>query len=727
MGNKSTKSDVKEVKLLSNIDLISAAQAEYDFLRLVNKHPALYSTTVLKNAMHRYETYWLPLIAEHDDFLPAPLDIEWIWHCHILNPRVYVKDCEKIVNKVIDHRPMMLIKEKLQKSKELWHKKYPEVTFDAIISTNSPPLLYSEPFQQKSTYDVVKAAQRQRVFNYNSSFPHFRDATFLRNAVSRYLTMLEIMRDNPKNFVVPCYDNDLIWHTHQLFVTYYQSDTVSILGRVLGHDDSTSDRTPGSQLESGTSATKKLWKNIGKSFGVPGGMYRGEPPVPDIQNSNDVFGIASKTFNINLKSIKLHDVTNAEENFHLKIVKIALPETSAKDVEIFENLEFKKDDDNVLVCQCLGEFLLETEKHKGIKIIYSDDTNVYSTILTEFDLCSSNEKIQILDLQLKEESKELLKNGSLCCENTIIKNNDYTFLIKELSRVVNKADHVKNVVSCISVVSGSAVHQESVPCQYLENVFHTDKTENVFTLRVIHCQEPSISVVEILDKRGVAVATSHTIGSFQLPTPSQVADDQKCFVHTKAFERAMLIRGREGDWAILKSSWVGYREGQDNAKTVPGNLKLSLFVLNGKDSVWHPISTSENLIGFEWSIEGSTGCIDLESGTIKLSKCTKNIAEYVCLACSIAVSFLLCHPRRAPTEVNNVVMPYAKIADVEPSFDIDAMKLLVAVGLYSTTLPRWYHTTCKGDSMYQFPPECIRNCQSVFWGDFGYIYQKKDS
>lgn len=44
------------------------------------------------NANFRYNACWLPLLAKHSEsqisegFLVVPLDCEWIWHCHRLNP-----------------------------------------------------------------------------------------------------------------------------------------------------------------------------------------------------------------------------------------------------------------------------------------------------------------------------------------------------------------------------------------------------------------------------------------------------------------------------------------------------------------------------------------------------------------------------------------------------------------------------------------------------------------
>lgn len=288
MGNKL-------VKFESQINLVEATQTEYDFLRLVDQNPALYSLQILRNGLYRYESYWLPLCKEHaKERLLAPLDIEWIWHCHILNPFAYAKDCQEIVGIVVDHIPYKPSNDLLARSKSYWNKQFPNVPFDIDLKVLNPPLIQLD-YVSKCSYDIVSAAQRQRVFNYSSSLPHYRDPLFLRNAVRRYKIMLKIKRDNPSTFIVPCYDNDLVWHTHQQHVSIYKTDTSNILGKMLDHDDSTSDRSPGSHLEQSSDTTRKLWRKNGFKFGVPGAMYRGEPPLPLVEViGNRFFGLLEK-------------------------------------------------------------------------------------------------------------------------------------------------------------------------------------------------------------------------------------------------------------------------------------------------------------------------------------------------------------------------------------------------------------------------------------------------
>ena len=76
----------------SCLNLIQEAKTELDFLALVDDFPSLYAGPVLKNAIRRYEMFWLPLAAREGSaskLLAAPLDIAWVWYLHMLSPRDY--------------------------------------------------------------------------------------------------------------------------------------------------------------------------------------------------------------------------------------------------------------------------------------------------------------------------------------------------------------------------------------------------------------------------------------------------------------------------------------------------------------------------------------------------------------------------------------------------------------------------------------------------------------
>jgi len=75
-----------------SIDLLAAAKRQLQFLEVVDRNRWLYEGQALQWAIYRYNACWLPLLAKHSESqitegpLVVPLDCEWVWHCHRLNP-----------------------------------------------------------------------------------------------------------------------------------------------------------------------------------------------------------------------------------------------------------------------------------------------------------------------------------------------------------------------------------------------------------------------------------------------------------------------------------------------------------------------------------------------------------------------------------------------------------------------------------------------------------------
>ena len=65
---------------------------------------------------------------------------------------------------------------------------------------------------------------------------------------------------------------------------------------MLNHNDTSTDRSPGSQLANGSAETRKLWSKKSKTFSVPGALYRGEPPMP--QPEQDLYWCRSPAGNV---------------------------------------------------------------------------------------------------------------------------------------------------------------------------------------------------------------------------------------------------------------------------------------------------------------------------------------------------------------------------------------------------------------------------------------------
>ena len=230
--------------------------------------------------LRRYEHFWLQLLKKHsflsgtDSELVAPVDVQWAQHVHLLCPTSYREDLERSVL----GRPAGFALARGGKgearARSLWQAEFPKEPYN-LHADGAAPQVPPSAF----AYDIVAASQRQQVFFYQVSLPHFQDPTFLKAAISRYAQYLQLQRGHPKQFLVPCYDMDIVWHTHQLNHTKYCADTQRILGRILNHDDSVTEREPGSKLSNASDVTMKLWReHFGEEFRRPGCMYRGPPP-----------------------------------------------------------------------------------------------------------------------------------------------------------------------------------------------------------------------------------------------------------------------------------------------------------------------------------------------------------------------------------------------------------------------------------------------------------------
>ena len=254
-------------------NLVSEAEKMVNFLKQVEKvSDSLHQDHVIHNAVRRYETIWLPLLARNSErFIEPPLDVHWVWHVHMLCPKKYAADCKELLSMVPNHK--YNTNEML--ARELW-KKMTDESFDVEYKDIPNGTI----FKSRLSYDIVAASQRQKEFYYNVSLPHFSSTYFLRDAFKRYQMFINLKRYRPTAFLVPLYDIDLLWHTHQCCPVEYQEDMEKFLGFVLDHDDTTTDRWPGSKLSDATSNTHKLWSEAypDNPYYINGAMYRGPNP-----------------------------------------------------------------------------------------------------------------------------------------------------------------------------------------------------------------------------------------------------------------------------------------------------------------------------------------------------------------------------------------------------------------------------------------------------------------
>ncbi len=245
-----------------SFDLVKAALNQQEFLTEINSVRHLFVGELIDKAIFRYEKLWLPFLASFSEManLSPPLDVAWIWHCHLLAPQSYGKDVELITGKFLDHESIS--KEDLEKrqhtTEQLW-KSNIKSSFDYLSETSVNRQDFAK-FKSKITYDLKLASARQFEFFYNVSMPHFRNPSYLKLAVERYAKFLRMKQTYPDLLVVPCYAIDLIWHTHQLNPRWYNFDTTAVLGKLFPHDDTINDRTAGGTLDVAGRLTKEKWR-----------------------------------------------------------------------------------------------------------------------------------------------------------------------------------------------------------------------------------------------------------------------------------------------------------------------------------------------------------------------------------------------------------------------------------------------------------------------------------
>lgn len=297
------------------------------FLKRVDEAGYLKETSVLKRAIYRYEKYWLPLAADYpNECLSAPLGIEWIWHCHMLCPHAYERDCLAIVNRPANHklREPNDYKSAQLKSQSYWSKKY-EYDHEPFHVDYTAPYDGSvvDSFKSRLSYDILSAAQRQMSFYYEVSLPHYQDPKFLQSSIYRYKMFIYLKRQLPEEFLVPCYDIDLMWHTHQLSPFTYKTDMFRLLGIMLNHDDSTTDRNPGSKLSVATAKTREHWMHFfNECFTFFGAMYRGKPPAGFLHMMTDeeIMSFCTKSCSITIDQMTLN--VSPETVHHKKRITI---------------------------------------------------------------------------------------------------------------------------------------------------------------------------------------------------------------------------------------------------------------------------------------------------------------------------------------------------------------------------------------------------------------------
>ncbi|XP_068660811.1 glycine-rich domain-containing protein 1 [Aristolochia californica] len=214
-----------------SLDLVAAARRHLSFLRKIADSPWLHDAFTVLQAVRRYDEFWMPLIsdiskgASKSSMLVPPIDVQWVWHCHCLNPASYRRYCESKFMKIRE-KPALFDDENEDyaeiRCREVWRQRYPSEPFDLEPIEEDPST--SPKLSDKN--GILTAVLKHQALYTKFWEPYLSEVVYLIAAKHRYkgfLYMLQEHGDGSSRFV-PTSDILLMWLTHQSFPATYASD-----------------------------------------------------------------------------------------------------------------------------------------------------------------------------------------------------------------------------------------------------------------------------------------------------------------------------------------------------------------------------------------------------------------------------------------------------------------------------------------------------------------------
>nr|CDJ80361.1 Protein of unknown function DUF1399 domain containing protein [Haemonchus contortus] len=643
-----------------SIDLVTASQREANFLRMIDrKAPLLYEPEVVNQAIRRYETCWLPMQTAHPDMnVIPPLDVHWVWHTHMLSPLHYQEDCEKLCGKVIDHKLLSSdeIQKRYESSVRAWDTYCSPEPYDFLASPAPAPT-----YKSTCGYDIAAAVQRQRNFNYQVSLPHYTSTKFLTEAVKRYIQFLLLKQTYSDQFLTPCYDFDIVWHTHQVHPLNYLRDCTAIFGSLLKHDDTVNDRTKGSKLLKGEALTKKLWAtHFEEPFWRRGCMFRGHnaPAFLGFENqdlSNIAYG------DVHVPSIALKDIPVQREQLRLKLSygnkKVTTFNADLSQKQVTKSgfsLVWQPTDASTSAS--IVKFPFERRASKDLLI----ELEVFDKMfLQRKDIIRLVGRVSLDQLLPPTNSKSAHNVAEVCLrsrdtENEMTARVNVTIsvtLSRELQLIagdfmehqVQSDSHLSYLCQCAALNRGALTPTTTVHIATHSVVDTRDGAK--YTVQVVHSAALLLSMILVYGREQRLLAMAHLIGADSLPSRDQLDNNLQFLPHlSNADERAFVIVNKDGDYAIVKGRWTGFSrkqpasEGQKAKPGAAGRLLVDAFNLlkNTVQKIEVP------------SPDGSTlfviGDAQARLPGKRIECRSTNTAEQIASVFCVSTLFVLCNP-----------------------------------------------------------------------------------
>ncbi|KAL5007334.1 hypothetical protein ScPMuIL_016140 [Solemya velum] len=607
-----------------------------DWLKKVESHPHVTSRNVVRRAIRRYEEQWLPLAAAHSKVsLIPPLDIAWVWHCHILAPKAYVKDCSELHGGIIPHTTLdndsnYNFNNDYMKTKSIWENLYPSIPFEVDIDSDVEG--GNSTYLSKLSYDLEKASSRQKRFYYQVSLPHYRSKVYLNNAFERYRKFLSLSIKHPDVFLVPCIDIELVWRTQLIFPVQYEKDSRKLFGSLFDHRDTTGERRPGTKLFTLQLKTAQLWKDTFKeNYYFPGSMHRGNPDFSDHHriDDKDLIKLCSRGLRVSLTHISIQGLVSSVQEVELtfsgnksKSVFLTLDglERAWDNIPSFVIL---KQDDKLLVSlteqtpsSCCGG----GSKAIGRKYLL---TSSFSEKIPKLDgTVSLTENVQLghgvrlrLEMELTLAVKDKVEFGFRAGN---FKNTKPDMMQRMLDRIPNVA--IGSDTACKTANSG-------------------ESDKELFTCHMFRSINPSMSGLHLYYKNQLVVS-GHQVSVNQLPFykigEEYVGGNDGCPHISYPHQKGILLKNRDGDVFVC----LCYKSGK------PGSS--GLFWTNHYNLTGPTLrQTRQNTVFNLGQVDGATNVIGTDNSrrALIVSINEMSLAEQMAIELTDgALLHLLCEP-----------------------------------------------------------------------------------
>jgi len=651
-----------------SIELKEKAINQLEFLEAINQLEPIFKGELIKKAIYRYEKLWLPFYASGLKALGfranPPLDVEWIWHCHMLNPQQYFKDSMNLFGKILDHTNLTM-KEIIagqERIKPYWESRF-QIAFD-FLDSNSVDDNYAN-FTSQIEYDLYEASKRQLEFYYQVSLPHFKSDTYLDLAIERYKKFLHLKLENPTVFVVPCYSIDLIWHTHQLNPLAYSQDTIGLFGFLFDHDDSVVNRSEGEKLDVSGQKTMTRWRELyNEDFFLSGSAFRGNRPTNEFYSDSDP-SFLYKAAKFELKKVRLSSNKNKEKEFVYKMHFVHI--TGQYDEEIKTNQELNDSLNGVVFFSTESvhfKLSLQLNEKLGSKLVnlvktgHRHDSAHDHTFEFVLEYPKKTERIEERKFEFNFLSP---KDDELVLQiewNVSLFQNQMEFcIIKQKFEKINIMNEIKHNYENFSFETINFKNEDIVikaehriqPWIYQSESFRIPLPEKEnYICEILHIITMEWSSIRIL-KNSLLLASSKILNLRQLPS-SNLNLSSLFITLNPQIERAMLITNLNGDYAIVKGRWIQNRRER-------GYLKVDWYSFLTKSFQHLEVRDS---FEFKFTNETIQAIVNLKTGSINVKAIEgmqiKNleIESLVAALVSIAVLYVSLQPKQVIPVRNQV-------------------------------------------------------------------------